>query len=294
MTELTNDEDPTAELREMAANRGCRLVKSRRRKPGGDFGRYGLSDAKSGKEIFGFGGSGLQASADEIADFLRKRTISTWESSIGAVRKGKSAKPPGQPAPAAPKAARKPLPIQDRRRRSDGEPKPGRPAPRRAAPEAPKPAPSVPVDPPRLRIRVADAVDGEALAALLGQLGFEASADELADRIGRLSRMAEPVLVAKLDDQVAGCLTWHVMTVLHRPLPVGRITMLVVAETARRKGIGRALVEAAEARLTARGCGLVEVTSNVKLRAAHAFYRHLGYDQTSHRFAKALNPDGAD
>ena len=42
-------------LREMAANRGCKLVKSRRRKPGGDFGRYGLKDAKSGNEVLGFG-----------------------------------------------------------------------------------------------------------------------------------------------------------------------------------------------------------------------------------------------
>ena len=34
----------TDTLREMAANRGLKLVSSRRRKPGGDFGKYGLKD----------------------------------------------------------------------------------------------------------------------------------------------------------------------------------------------------------------------------------------------------------
>ena len=43
-------------LREMAANRGCKLVKSRRRKPGGDYGLYGLADRKTGKKVFGFAG----------------------------------------------------------------------------------------------------------------------------------------------------------------------------------------------------------------------------------------------
>ena len=54
-------------LREMAQHRGFRLVKSRRRKPGGDFGRYGLADAKTGQDCFGIGKDGsLEASADEI------------------------------------------------------------------------------------------------------------------------------------------------------------------------------------------------------------------------------------
>src|SRR5688572_17901095 len=70
MPEQLSKEEVEA-LREMAANRGCRLVRSRRRKPGGDFGRLGLADLKSGKEVFGFGRKGLEATPEEIESFLR-------------------------------------------------------------------------------------------------------------------------------------------------------------------------------------------------------------------------------
>jgi ribosomal protein S18 acetylase RimI-like enzyme len=52
--------------------------------------------------------------------------------------------------------------------------------------------------------------------------------------------------------------------------------------------VGAALVADAEARLKAAGCGLVEVTSNVKLLRAHAFYERHGYERTSIRLAKQL------
>jgi GNAT superfamily N-acetyltransferase len=76
--------------------------------------------------------------------------------------------------------------------------------------------------------------------------------------------------------------------VLQRPRPVGRITALVVDARMRGRGVGRTLVAAAERTLLNAGCGLLEITSNVRLVEAHAFYAHLGYEQTSFRFAKKL------
>lgn len=96
------------------------------------------------------------------------------------------------------------------------------------------------------------------------------------------------VLLAELDGVVVGCLSTSVMRVLHRPAPVGRISMMVVDEAVRGRGIGGALVRAAEQALAARGCYMVEVTSNVRRAEAHRFYEQLGYERTSVRLAREL------
>lgn len=64
--------------------------------------------------------------------------------------------------------------------------------------------------------------------------------------------------------------------------------MMVVAEDLRGQGIGAALVREAEARLAARGCHMVEVTSNLRRADAHRFYERLGYERTSVRLARML------
>ena len=97
------------------------------------------------------------------------------------------------------------------------------------------------------------------------------------------------VLVAELGSTVVGCLSTSVMRVLHRPAPVGRISMMVVDEAVRGRGIGAALVRAAEEGLAAQGCYMVEVTSNVRRTEAHRFYERLGYERTSVRLAKELS-----
>src|SRR3954462_8202950 len=79
---LMDDADRDQMLRDMAENRGLRLVKSRRRKPGGDHGRFGLKDKATGKEMFGFGKDGLTATPEEIEQHLREFMVSDWKSSL--------------------------------------------------------------------------------------------------------------------------------------------------------------------------------------------------------------------
>src|SRR5262245_4416681 len=148
---------------------------------------------------------------------------------------------------------------------------------------------SVPL--PLPSIRAATARDAPEIARLLTALGHPTAAEPTAQRWSEWSAAGNAALVASDgSEQLQGVVTLHRMTVLHRPRPVGRITALIVDEKARGRGIGRALVAAAEASLTREGCGLLEITSNFRLAQAHAFYAHLGYETTSVRFAKSLAP----
>jgi GNAT superfamily N-acetyltransferase len=157
----------------------------------------------------------------------------------------------------------------------------------------------------RPAIRRALVGDAAELARLLSPLGYPLTEDDVTgiweawETEGNFALVAEapePGATApsrgpdrvKVPAALVGAITLHSMRVLHRPKPVGRITSLIVDERARGSGLGRALMAAAERALIERGCGLVEVTSHVRRTEAHTFYRHLGYERTSHRFARDL------
>ena len=137
-------------------------------------------------------------------------------------------------------------------------------------------------------IRPAEPRDSEALARLIGQLGYAATAGDVAERLAAMAAEGRLVLVAERDGAAVGCLTTSAMRVLHRPAPVGRISMMVVDEALRSRGIGAELVRAAETALAAQGCYMVEVTSHARRTEAHRFYERLGYERTSVRLAKEL------
>jgi predicted N-acetyltransferase YhbS len=137
-----------------------------------------------------------------------------------------------------------------------------------------------------IAIRRAVAADCGALEDLISQLGYAAGEADIAARLAQMERDGRLVLVAELDGRVVGCLSTSVMQVLHRPAPVGRISMMVVDAAMRGRGIGARLVNAAEEALVASGCRLVEVTSNLARTDAHRFYERLGYERTSVRLAR--------
>ncbi len=133
------------------------------------------------------------------------------------------------------------------------------------------------------------AADGAAIAALLGQLGYETEASAVAPRLERLVIVGDRVVVAELDDEVVGLAYLHASPTIEHERPAAKIGALVVDEPHRGEGIGRALVEAMEAEARARRCALLFLTTGVGREGAHAFYARVGLEETGKRFTKSLD-----
>lgn len=139
-------------------------------------------------------------------------------------------------------------------------------------------------------IRDAVADDAPGLVPLLATLGYPADAGTIRVRLAWLRGVDRDgrVLVAVVDGVIQGFAALHGTPTLHREGLVGRITGLAVLEGAQGLGVGRALVEAAEEYFRSLGAVRMEVTSGPRHEPAHAFYRHLGYEDQGVRFAKPL------
>ena len=144
-------------------------------------------------------------------------------------------------------------------------------------------------------LREARLEDAPVLADLSDELGYPSDAAAVARRLRDLATQpGNAVLVAVSGEgEVAG---WVHVFATHRVESDGfaEIGGLVVRETLRGEGIGRMLVEAAEA--WAREAGFVEVRvrSNVVREATHRFYDHLGYATTKQQqvFTKSIEVRG--
>ena len=134
-------------------------------------------------------------------------------------------------------------------------------------------------------IRDAVAADAPALIELMALLGHQLEPATIARRIALTSL---PTLVAAEKERIVGLCGLAATVHIHREQPVGRITILVFAEDQRGRGIGSKLIEEAERRLTAAGCGIVEVTSNFRFEEGHAFYEARGFTRSSFRFYREL------
>ena len=242
------------QLSQSARNRGLKLVRSRVRTPTRRrFGKVGLTD-NSGKPLFGMDSKGPTAEPQDVEHYLRKLDAKDWGASldVAAPQRKRSAK--GKP--------REPANDVERKR--------------------PKP-------PPKPQLREAKPSDSARLVELLRSLGAEIDEQTVRKNLRLLAKAGELPLVATLGKDVVGLAGRHLMTTIHRRAPLGRIPTLVVAKEAQGKGIGRMLVEAVEHWCRKAGCEIVEVTSNDRLTEAHAFYRHMGFERTSIRFAKTLS-----
>ena len=141
-----------------------------------------------------------------------------------------------------------------------------------------------------IQIRACTPKDATAVGALLGELGYEVSAKQAAEHIRQLTVTgSDPIFLAVADGEVRGLVALHISRMLQYAAPVVRVTALVVDGRARRRGVGKRLMEHAEHLAAAAGCGAVELTSALGRAEAHAFYRSIGYEASSLRFRKTLD-----
>ena len=145
----------------------------------------------------------------------------------------------------------------------------------------------------RHQIRSAQISDASEIARLSSSLGYPAECDQITNRLKLLLQNASQLVVVEESPDATGLLGW--LAVERRvTLESGikfEIVGLIVDETSRRSGVGRALVQAAELWVLGQGGGDLVVRSNVLRPESHGFYGSLGYirKKSQHVYSKGLS-----
>ena len=143
----------------------------------------------------------------------------------------------------------------------------------------------------RIQLRTATAEDADDIAALLGELGYPSDAPEIPSRLSVMIKEGGTVVLA-VDSTGAtlGMMALARLFTLHSAAPVAYITALVTAQSARRYGVGRMLVEEAKKWAQKTGCNKLMLTSAEHRSDAHVFYPSCGLPYTGRRFATPISP----
>jgi GNAT superfamily N-acetyltransferase len=141
-----------------------------------------------------------------------------------------------------------------------------------------------PVQMSSLKIRLVKENDSTPLADLSGQLGYLSTPEQIKVRLaGIFARPDQAVFVAEVDGQVAGWV--HVFACPTVELDLyAEVGSLVVDQDQRGCGIGKALMEKAEAWARQRRIYEVRLRSNVIREEAHQFYETIGYEKIKSQF----------
>jgi GNAT superfamily N-acetyltransferase len=140
-----------------------------------------------------------------------------------------------------------------------------------------------------VELRDSAPADATAVAALMGELGYPATAELAGDRLGAFAEDPHSrVQLALVGGEIAGLVATHIVPRLDAELRSCRIVDLVVAERFRRRGIAAALVGAAEAEAQRQGATRLDLSSGEWREDAHAFYQRAGFAANARSFVKRL------
>jgi len=126
-------------------------------------------------------------------------------------------------------------------------------------------------------IRAVVEADLSALAGLLGQLRYDVPQDELQRRLEKvLTSPGHMAFVSEERGHIHGLVHVYGRPAFEKP-PEAIIQAIVVDTRARRAGIGKRLMAAAETWAADQGYASVALHASTDRAGAHAFYTTLGY-----------------
>jgi GNAT superfamily N-acetyltransferase len=132
--------------------------------------------------------------------------------------------------------------------------------------------------------------DGEAVAKLTAELGYQRTAEQVRGWLAALGETPrQAAFVAEVNGEVVGWIEVSLERRLQSDV-FGLIGGLVVRDGLRGAGIGKGLCERAESWTREQGAARIRVTSRSTREGAHRFYLRDGYQETktSTVFEKAL------
>jgi GNAT superfamily N-acetyltransferase len=137
----------------------------------------------------------------------------------------------------------------------------------------------------RITIRAACESDADAIAGLMGGLGYPSTPAEIEQRLCEISsRGGSRVVVAEVDDAVVALVSIHLIPMLHAAGSTGRVTAFVVADGYRGSGIGRQTMDAAVGWAWESDCRKLEVTPGDERSDAHRLYERIGFVKANRRY----------
>jgi ribosomal protein S18 acetylase RimI-like enzyme len=140
-----------------------------------------------------------------------------------------------------------------------------------------------------LTVRAPEAGDMEALADLMTQLGYETRTSEMQMRMETIMANKQyATFVAVSEGKVCGMIGTRISYSYEHNNPGAAILALIVSENMRGRGVGEALVAAAENDLAQKNIRRLAVYTHFRRTRAHEFYEKMGYEKNGFRLVKEL------
>lgn len=143
-----------------------------------------------------------------------------------------------------------------------------------------------------LDIRCAEVNDIPVLCSLMEQLtGHTVTSDTMETRLKFVAESPfDSLYVCHENGVIHGLLAFRIRENIEDVSRYGEVSVVVVDEQARRKGVGHFLMDFAERLAVEEGCiGTWLVSGFGREEEAHHFYKSIGYEITGYRFVKKFD-----